>query len=113
MAISNVALVGNQGLGHTSKVHFLNLLDLDLDNNYPAGGYAGIGASLKAAIGTDKTIIGFLQMTDGGGYNLKYDRANDKLKVLQGAAGAGPDEEVAGGTNLAAITNVEFLVWSK
>lgn len=111
MAITNVALVGNQGLGHTAKVHFLNLFDCDLDALYPANGYASFSTTVKGVIGTDKTIIAILQHghVEAGGavYDLKWDRVNDKLVVSTGGA------QVAGGVNLAALTNIELVVFSK
>ena len=113
MSITNVALVGNQGLGHTAKVHFLNLFDLDLDNSYPSGGYSAFAATVKGVIGTDKTIIAILQASAAGGYRLVYNRTTDKLMAYWCAGAGAPMEEVTGSTTLVALTNCEFLVWAK
>lgn len=122
MAITNVAKIGNQGLGATNKVEFINLVDLDLDASYPnagggAGGYPSFSATIQTAIGTDRTIIGIIQEGPSGpagfDYICRWNRVTDKLQVFQSNGAAAAFIEIANGVSLATVTNLRFLVFSK
>lgn len=82
-------------------------------NPYAAGGIAGFAAAVQAAARvaglkitiTKDNIFGLLVL-DGFGYQLAYDKANDKLKFYTGDndnVADGPAVEV-GAVSLAAVT---------
>jgi len=116
MAITNAAAAGTQGLRAPLKVQSMGRLDFDLDNSYPAnaGGYASFA---NTAGGTIQGISAFTGVTvieipdkivenaAGGTWALlHWDRANDRLMVINPATGV----EFANGADLSGFTNVEL-----
>lgn len=57
------------------------------DDAYPSGGTPGFEASLQAAIGSGRQIVGLIGEFDGTINSLEYDHANDKLFVRVRATG--------------------------
>ena len=110
MGLSVGALVANHAPFATNKAEgsfnitcTINLAD------YVAGGFA-IDAFIKAitGVGTRMTILRVKQLSHCDGYKLWYVRSTGKLMVREGAAGAGPDTEVAAGA--VTITGAELEV---
>lgn len=112
MALANIAEVGQQGMQSTARAYFMHRVSLDLDDSYPSNGYTTLSTLLKAVIGSRFTIVDIRQASPAGGYKLWWDRANDTLLVYQYPTSQGPATEVGNGTNLAAVTSLELVVWS-
>jgi hypothetical protein len=67
---------------------FLDTVTLVGDGAYSSGGSAGLQAKLQTLRGDGRVIIGIIP-SDGAGYVISYNNANDKLFVyLQDAGGA-------------------------
>ena len=116
MAITNGTFVAKMGQAPGDPAPAV-LLTLDLDNNYPAGGYADFKATVIAAVkddigGGDIDILHVGQNNSPGDPAAKvvpmYDRANDKL-VCQDWAGA----EHTGASDLSSVTGLELVIWYK
>lgn len=112
MALTNMAKVGTQGPFATMKPQGAVRLDVDFDASYSTGGYSSfVATSIKGVSGLESITVIDIPMffIDNGTtyYICKYDRANDKLMVIDPTSG----NEVAALTNLAAFTDQEFIVW--
>lgn len=116
MAITNGTFVAKMGQAPGDPAPAV-LLTLDLDNNYPAGGYADFKQTVLDAVGDtigkgDITILHVGQNNSPGAAGAKtlamYDRANDKL-VCVDFAGA----EHAGAADLSSVVGLELVVWYK
>jgi hypothetical protein len=112
MAISNVALQDEIGRG-PGQPTFKDVVTLDLDGAYPAGGYATFNASVAPTIGAAKTILAVVQnWTTGGAAQAvlaQYDRVADKLVMISPLTGV----EHLPGANLAAVVGLELTIISK
>jgi len=97
----NVASHGQQGMHSCSRPQFTYIVSFDLAT-YPAGGYVGFSGLFSAIVGENMTLISAKQISACGGYKLWWDPVTDTLDCYVGAAGAGVDTEVAGGTDQAA-----------
>jgi len=110
MAITGVAKVGQQGMGSTVRMTNQERIRISLDNSYPgtAGGYANFSDTVKSALGSKITVLDIQQAGPVNitttFYNLVYNRATDRLMVLNANA------HVANATDLSAIVNVELIV---
>lgn len=72
------------------------VVDVTLDNNYPAGGWVLSPQSM--GFGSTGDIV-FALLTGRSGYALVYDHTSDKLRAYQGDnanAAAAPGVELAG-----------------
>lgn len=109
MAITNVAIASQSG-GAPGNPEYTDIVTLDLDNSYPAGGYPDFNASVKDAIGPDRTIMHVAQNNYPGTTKVeaKYDRANDKLVCFDGAFA-----EIAGAVDLSGVVGLELVITSK
>lgn len=81
------------------------VVEFDGDAAYATGGTAGFKASVQAALTTAGIKIGTTNVIgvfaiDCKGYEVAYDRTNDKLIVRQCAASGNPMAEVPALTNL-------------
>jgi hypothetical protein len=89
---------------------FYDTVTLVGDATYPTGGSTGLQAKLQTLRGDGRVIITAI-MTDGAGYLVHYNNANDKLLFyVQDAGGALAD--VANATDLSAVT-VKMVIISK
>jgi hypothetical protein len=115
MALSNIAEAGQQGMGSTCRVQSFARITLDLDDDYPTGGYpdgGGFTALVKTALGNQNiTVVDVKRANAGGGYQYVYDRVNDTLMVYLYPTSAGPMTQVPDETDLVAITGVELIVY--
>lgn len=110
MALTNGAVVA-QGGGAPGDPLYVETVSFDLDASYPTGGYASFTAFVNA-ISTafaGKTILSVLAASSQG-YIPEFDSANDKLKLLVCAAATSPLAEVAGTTNLSAVTGFQVTI---
>lgn len=91
---------------------FLRVVDVTLDANYPAGGYALTPQQL--GFGANGQIM-FMDAnySKTGGWETAWDYTNGKLQVFDssGAAGA-PSTQVAGGTVLTGVV-ARVMAWGK
>lgn len=105
MAVTNVDLQIAAG-GAPGQPMFVDLVQLDLDASYPAatGGYP-IDDLLAAQVGTGRTFIGIVCQNNIPGVAIwcAYDQVNGKLQCYDWAGA-----EIANGTNLAAVVNLEL-----
>lgn len=81
------------------------VVEFDGDAAYPTNGTAGFKDSVKAALKTAGINIGTTNVVtvlpvDTKGYQIAYDRTNDKLIVRWCAAAGSPMAEVTNGTDL-------------
>ena len=116
MAITNGTFVAKLGQAPGDPAPAV-LVTLDLDNNYPAGGYPDFKATLLAAVkdeigAGDIDILHIGQNNSPGSAAAKsvpmYDRVADKL-VCQDWAGS----EHTGGSDLSSVVGLELVVWYK
>lgn len=70
MSIANISLVDSIG-GAPGDPVFADLVELDLDNAYPAGGYTTLATVLQDAIGKGKTILSVEQQNSPGTVKIK------------------------------------------
>jgi len=89
------------------QANFLIQQSIDLDDSYPSGGYAL--TDLAASLGDNVYTILHVDVQPVAGYLFSYDRANDKLIVLDAATGA----EIAGATDLQAVTGLVATIWAE
>ena len=82
---------------------FADLVSFLGDDSYPTGGTAGFEALIQALLKDSRDVIAVV-MQDCGGYVPVYDRANDKFKVYEEGADAGPADEVGNATDLSGVT---------
>jgi len=80
-AITVVERVASQGPVFYDRVTIVG------DGAYASGGSAGFEALFRAAVGSDRTIVGLVGEFDGTINSLEYDHANDKLFVRVRATG--------------------------
>jgi len=99
MTVTNAALAGNQGMHSSSRPQFTYRVTFDLATTYPTGGYVDFFAGLQAVLPelVGKTVIDIRQANPCGGYQLWYDRVNDKLLVYQYPTTLGPATEFPAG----------------
>ena len=121
MAITNVAASVLTGQAPGDPV-YMDLVTLDLDATYPAGGYdfsAGAAARLllDAQIGAGRTIVDVKATTNHAAPStaantllFQWDPANDKLMVLLNTTAA---EVAAGDADLSGVTDLGLLFISK
>jgi len=110
MALANFSAPGSQVTESTIRSHAHKLVQFDLDGSYTTGGYTTFSTSVATILGSKITMVGARQTSPAGGYRLFWDRANDKLMVYEYPTTKGVSTEVANGTNLAAITDVEMEI---
>ena len=108
MAITNVALTDHIGYA-PGQPTFVDVVTLDLDATYPAGGYPNFTATVEAIIGKGKQIlhVGFNNTPGTTKVYPLYDIANDKL-VMNDWAGA---ENVV--VDLSGCVGLELVIFSK
>lgn len=112
MAIGAITVLEKSHAGGPLRA---DLISFAADGSYPTGGTAAFEASVRAALDVGAVDVLGVCPQDCGGYQVVYDRANDKLKVYQGDndnASDAPGVQVPNTTNLAAVTFV-LLVLSK
>lgn len=105
---------GDVSLGNLNG-EFVSLSDSISD--YATGGYAIIDGETANINNTPNLIncdlwrvITVLPAGQTGGYNIVWNQVTKKVQVLTGPAGAGPDVEVANGTDLSATPFFLLLV---
>jgi len=67
---------------------FMDRITVVGDDGYAAGGTAGFEASVQAALGAQREIVGLINDDSNGDFLLQYDHANDKLLVRKISDGA-------------------------
>jgi hypothetical protein len=72
---------GLPGAAHSEPL-FVDWLQFDGDDDYPAGGTPAFEVFYRALIEQSRTIACVIGQ-DCGGYVVTYDRENDKLKVWE------------------------------
>jgi len=89
---------------HDNRPTFFDRVSFDGDANYPIGGYSGFEALAQAAISRGAVdVIGVIGQGCEG-YDVSYDRTNDKLQVWRTGDADNPKDEVPDATNLSAVT---------
>jgi hypothetical protein len=83
------------------------VVEFDGDAAYTTGGTAGFKTSVQTALTTAGIKIGTTNVIgvfgiDTKGYQVAYDRTNDKLIIRQCAASGNPMAEVSAAANLSA-----------
>jgi len=86
-----------------AQANFVIQQTIALDNSYPSGGY-----DLTGIVPSNYTIL-HVDVQPVAGYQFGWDRANGKLKVFDAATGA----EIAGTTDLSAVTGLVATVWAE
>lgn len=66
----------------SSEPQFMDLIRFDGDDNYPAGGSPSFEAFYQALVEANRTVVAVLGQ-DCGGYQVTYNRDDDKLKVWE------------------------------
>jgi hypothetical protein len=77
------------------------------DSAYPTGGSASFEDKVQTALGMGSIELYGVTALDAKGYQVAWDRTNDKLKVYRGDndnAGDGPMVEVPNTTDLSGVT---------
>lgn len=96
---------------NNSQAVFYDFLTIPGDAAYLAGGTTGFDATVAAAVGDDREVIGVIQQ-DCAGYVITYLPANGgTLKMYEEGADGGAADEVANG-NYSAVS-LTMLVVSK
>ncbi len=91
-----------------AQANFILHLTIDLDDSYPTGGYPL--TALTDEFTPSYTVLN-IAAAPSGAYYFGYDRANNKLMVFEGTAGA--NAEVGNGTDLQTVTGVELTIWAE
>lgn len=87
------------------------------DDAYPAGGTANFEGLYREALeaagfsSPGREILGIVQV-DASGYVLRYDKANDKLVVLQGDNDNAADGPLVGASGDLSATTFQVIVLS-
>jgi hypothetical protein len=112
MALGTMTMNMNAGGRPSAPVYQIDV-SFTLDSSYPTGGTPGFTALVIAAARAAATpltdtfaaadIVG-VKVLDGFGYDIKYDKANDKLKVYWCGGSGSPMAEVTNTTNLSSTT---------
>lgn len=111
MALGTVTSVSAAGVMPSAPV-FFDVISFALDSSYPTGGETGLQAKVKAALGRDVTILGFI-CQDCAGYFVTWDPTDSKVKVyyINNDGGSdGPMIEVPNATDLSAVTVKGILI---
>ena len=101
MALGTITVTSQQ-ITSSSAPLTVALLSFAGDATTSAGGVAGIKAAVQAKLKRQVQIIAVLPAGACGGYELRYDVANDKLMFYQSAGSAAAFAEKTG--NLSAVT---------
>jgi hypothetical protein len=90
MALGTISRVGSYSGGEPASPTFHDVLSFLGDGAYPTGGTAAIAAAIAAVSGmAPKTIVAIKHLwSSTPKYILEWDRANDKLRVLDTNTGA-------------------------
>lgn len=113
MALSGLALVGQQEVFSTTKPLAKARVKFALDDSYATGGWTAFSTFLKTVLGTKITIVNvtFPDLSSQGGYLLAWDRSADTLMVYgTGSANKAALTEHDAGAGLSGLTAVECIV---
>ena len=107
MAIASATLVAQPRKSVSAP---LDLIEVTFagDAAYPTGGTAAFKTSMRALVNRSIDLVAVFDAGLNGAYRCIYDRANDKLLVVVGTAGA--DAEVTATTDLSGTTFRLLLV---
>lgn len=106
MAITNISQVTGATTTPGSPI-FLDIVELDLDASYPAGGYTEFTSTLASTIGEGRTLLGVVQLNFPIAVHVQYNKATDKLQCYTEAL-----VEHSGSDNLSSATDLRLLVIS-
>jgi hypothetical protein len=82
-------------------------MDVQLDNNYPTGGYPVTPAQM--GFGASGKII-WADLPEINGYSLEWDYTNVKLLVYRNGAGNTNNQQVPNATDLSATPPVRLML---
>jgi len=106
MALDTITLVA--GGPHNGDAPFIDVFTIVGDGDYRTGGTAGFAALLQAKTKDGRVPYAVLPLALNGGYEVIYDKVNDKLLVVVKSSGV----EVADHSNLSGTT-FSLLIFSK
>lgn len=90
---------------------FFRIVDVTLDNSYPAGGYALAPAALGLGASGTVFMVDAATVSKTGGWLCGWDYTNSKLQVFDGSGAASlAMHEIGAGTSLAGVVVRLFVM---
>lgn len=111
MALGTMTKVaGGPGSGDALRLDYVSFAG---DGAYPSGGTVDFEGTVQALFGDAREVLAVVDVGLNGGYVTRYDKANDKLLVLEGNydGSDGPLQE-SSTANLSGVT-FKLLIISK